>query len=94
MKVDEEEAAQIVNNVAEEFIDQGRTNFATKRQFCLAIIWLRGELDEQVNLANEYKGELMMILAQITETLGTHTHRPRLEPRVADTVGELSHCHD
>lgn len=32
---------QIINNVAEEFVDQGKTSFATKAELCRTILWLR-----------------------------------------------------
>ena len=39
--IDQERAMQIINNVAEEYIDQGDTSFATKKEFCETILWLR-----------------------------------------------------
>lgn len=40
-------AMQIVNNVAEEYIDLGRTDFATKAELCEAIFWLRREAGDE-----------------------------------------------
>jgi len=39
--ISEERALQIINNVAEEFVDLGDTSFATKEELCETILWLR-----------------------------------------------------
>lgn len=38
-------AMEIVNNVAEEFVDQGKTSFASKADLCRTILWLRNNGD-------------------------------------------------
>lgn len=39
-KIKKDRALQISNNVSEEFLDHGQTNFATKAELCETILWL------------------------------------------------------
>lgn len=39
--ISDDRALQIINNVAEEYVDLGQTDFATKAELCSAILWLR-----------------------------------------------------
>lgn len=34
-------ALQIINNVSEEYVDHGRTDFATPEELCQTILWLQ-----------------------------------------------------
>lgn len=40
-KISDDRALQIINNVAEEYCDLGHTNFATKKELCDTIDWVR-----------------------------------------------------
>lgn len=47
-KITEDRILQISNNVSEEYVDLGETDFATKREFCEVVrYWQRKELEAQ-----------------------------------------------
>jgi len=45
--ISDDRAMQIVNNVAEEYVDLGRTNFAAKEELCRTILWLRQDAEKE-----------------------------------------------
>lgn len=55
---------QIVNNVAEEWSDLGKTDFATKDELCATINWLRNTGGEEVqNLLGKLSQIAVLALA-------------------------------
>ena len=57
----EDRAMQIINNVAEEFVDHGQTNFATKKELCETILWLRNHDGEERKRMHNTISEISML---------------------------------
>ena len=62
----DERAMQIINNVAEEWVDLGETDFATKNELCDAILWLRKKDQEQIQ---DYIAALSSIILEAGKAL-------------------------
>lgn len=61
MKITEERILQIVNNVAEEYVDLGQVNFATKEEFCETILYLRKESQSNWDKYLALRTELLLL---------------------------------
>lgn len=60
----EDRALQILNNVAEEFWDDGLTNFATKTELCATIMWLRAQHENEFQRMRKALGQVVTIAAK------------------------------
>ncbi len=73
----EDRALQIINNVAEEYVDLGETNFATKAELCEAILWLRKSSDREFHRTRSTLDQIFMLCAK---SLTRQDEQPKTAP--------------
>jgi hypothetical protein len=71
---------QVINNCAEEFVDLGQTNFATKAELCQAILFCREEAAMQLRRKDEALDDALTAAARVSLIV----MRGRLYPESAE----------
>lgn len=61
------EAAIISNHVSEEYVDLGKTNFATKKELCECILWFQQQNRRYNDIVQEHRSKVTTFTLEILQ---------------------------